>query len=224
MSRRIREARAAGLAIATLLSGAAIAGAQVSTSSSFRLSATEVDAAGGRSTSTSYRLDDVCDAGADRLRGVLLDGASGAITDVHVHGVRQGLSGCQEGNGIEARNVDASAGTQMTVTISGNTVADYQKNAITANGNVAATIGGNTVTGDGQIDYIAQNGIQVGFGATALVQDNEVTGNWYTPDSYVACGLLFFEAEGVKQKQNTLDANERNLCNFGRGGGNFEAG
>ncbi len=172
---------------------------------------------------TSYRLHDVCDGGGDRLRGILFDGASGSITDVRVHGVRQGLSGCQEGNAIEARNVDASAGTQMAVTISGNTVSDYQKNGITANGNVAATITGNTVTGDGQIDYIAQNGIQVGFGATALIRGNTVTGNWYTPESFVACGLLYFEAEGVKQQANSLDENERNLCNFGRGGGNFDA-
>jgi len=111
----------------------------------------------------------------------------------------------------------------VAVTISGNTVADYQKNGITANGNVAAEITGNTVAGDGQVDYIAQNGIQVGFGATALVRDNTVTGNWYTPESYVSCGLLFFEAEGVKQQSNALDANERNLCNYGRGGGNFDA-
>jgi hypothetical protein len=172
---------------------------------------------------TSYRLHDVCDGGGDRLRGVLFDGASGSITDVRVHGVRQGLSGCQEGNAIEARNVDALAGTQMAVTISGNTVSDYQKNGITANGNVAATVTDNTVTGDGQIDYIAQNGIQVGFGATALIRGNTVTGNWYTPESYVACGLLYFEAEGVKQQANSLDENERNLCNFGRGGGNFDA-
>ena len=176
---------------------------------------------------TSYRLHDLCDAGADRLRGVLFDGASGSITGVDVHGVRQGLSGCQEGNAIEARNFDAATGdpaaTQVAVTISGNTVADYQKNGITANGNVAAEITGNTVAGDGQIDYIAQNGIQVGFGATALVRDNTVTGNWYTPESYVSCGLLFFEAEGVKQQSNTLDANERNLCNYGRGGGSVDA-
>ena len=175
---------------------------------------------------TAYRLHDVCDAGGDRLRGVLFDGASGSITDVHVHGVRQGPSGCQEGNAIEARNLDSAgepAATQASVAIAGNTVSDYQKNGITANGNVAAVITGNSVTGDGQVDYIAQNGIQVGFGATALVRSNTVTGNWYTPESFVACGLLFFEAEGVKQQANALDANERNLCNFGRGGGNVDA-
>lgn len=173
---------------------------------------------------TASGLADVCDSGADRLRGILFDGAGGSITDVHVHGVRQGPSGCQEGNAIEIRNVDAEgnpASAQVAVTVSGATVADYQKNGITANGNVAATIVGNTVTGDGPVTYIAQNGIQIGFGATALVRQNVVTGNAYTPASFVACGLLFFEAAGVRQQANTLAANERNLCNFGRGGGTF---
>ena len=96
---------------------------------------------------------------------------------------------------------------------------DYQKNGITLTGTVNGTVIGNTVTGDGPINYIAQNGIQVGYGASALVRGNTVSGNNYTPTSYTACGLLFFEAAGVKQQANSLFANEVNLCNFGRGGG-----
>lgn len=176
-------------------------------------------------TVTASRLADVCDGGADRLRGILFDGAGGSITNVTVHGVRQGHSGCQEGNAIEVRNFDASGNpgsSRVVVTIGGNVVSDYQKNGITANGGVAATITSNTVTGDGPVDYTAQNGIQVGFGATALVQGNTVSGNWYTPDSFTACGLLFFDAAGVKQRQNTLLGNEQNVCNVGRGGGRFK--
>jgi hypothetical protein len=78
----------------------------------------------------------------------------------------------------------------------------------------------NIVTGQGMIDWIGQNGIQISRGATALVAGNTVSGNWYTPKSYVACGLLFFDAGGVKQHDNTLFGNEINLCNAGRGGGN----
>jgi hypothetical protein len=81
----------------------------------------------------------------------------------------------------------------------------------------------NTVTGQGQIDYIAQNGIQVSGGATALIKGNSVSGNWYTPKSFVACGLLFFDAAGVKQQGNNLFGNEIDLCNAGRGGGNSSA-
>lgn len=172
-------------------------------------------------TITASGLDDVCDGGADRLRGILLDGASGSIVNVTVHGVRQGTSGCQEGNAIEVRNIDGPS--RLGVIVTGNTVFDYMKNGITVNGNLSATIHGNTVTGDGNVSYIAQNGIQVGFGASASIEGNTVSGNWYTAPAgqpeFEACGLLFFEAAGVKQRANTLFANEKNVCNFGRGGG-----
>ena len=167
---------------------------------------------------TASGLADVCDGGAGRLRGILLDGAAGAITNVSVHGVRQGLSGCQEGNAIEARNVDGSAATRLAVTISDTTVFDYMKNGITTNGNLSATIERNAVTGDGPVGYIAQNGIQVGFGASALVQGNAVSGNFYT-GADLGCGLLIYDAQGVRQSKNAFSGNERDVCNFGRGGG-----
>lgn len=91
------------------------------------------------------------------------------------------------------------------------------------NGQVSGTIDRNVVTGDGPITYIAQNGIQVGFGASAVIRENTVSGNDYTPATYVACGLLFYQATGVKQKSNVLFDNEKNICNFGRGGGNPSA-
>jgi len=167
-------------------------------------------------------LANVCDGGNDRLRGILFDGAAGSITNNHVLNINQGASGCQEGNGIEARNEPfTSAGPDLAVLISGNTVASYQKTGIIANGSVAATITGNTVTGAGPINYIAQNGIQVGFGGTGELKGNSVSGNNYTPQDTVACGVLFFDADGVRQSKNTLFNNEKDLCNFGRGGGNF---
>ena len=173
-------------------------------------------------TVTANGLANACDDGDARLRGILFDGAGGAITNNTVSGVRQGQSGCQEGNAIEARNAPFdNTGTDLIVTISGNTVSDYQKNGITANGSVAATITGNVVTGDGPINYIAQNGIQVGYGATAIVRSNTVSGNTYSPTSYVACGLLLFQADGVKASANNLFANEKDNCNVGKGGGNY---
>ena len=174
-------------------------------------------------TITARGLADICDGGADRLRGILLDGAGGSITGNIVTQVNQGRSGCQEGNAIEARYFPAGNADRVNVTISGNTVTGYQKNGITANGQVAATVLGNTVTGTGPIDFIAQNGIQVGFGATASVRGNAASDNWYTPESDVACGLLLYQAGGVKVSNNTLFANERDQCNFGKGSGHFNA-
>jgi predicted extracellular nuclease len=171
-------------------------------------------------TVTVDGLADVCDAGADRLRGILFDGASGSITNSHAIDINQGASGCQEGNGIEVRNAPFdTTGPDLAVTISGNVVTGYQKTGILANGSVVATILGNTVTGAGPVGYIAQNGVQVGFGGSGLVRANTISGNSYTgPD--LGCGILFFDADGVKQQSNILFANERDVCNFGRGGGN----
>ena len=84
-----------------------------------------------------------------------------------------------------------------------------------------ATVGGNTITGLGPVNYIAQNGIQVGFGATAILRDNSASGNNYTPSSYQSCGVLLYEADGVNSSKNLLFSNERDMCNFGKGGGSF---
>ena len=171
-------------------------------------------------------LADACDAGADRLAGIRCDGVGGSILNNHVNDIEQGASGqsgCQEGNGIDVRNAPFDrTGTDFAVAITGNSVTDYQKTGILANGSVAATITGNTVTGDGPITYIAQNGIQVGFGATAIVKGNTASGNSYSPPSDIACGFLIYKADGVSASSNNFFNNERNQCNFGKGGGSFK--
>jgi hypothetical protein len=144
---------------------------------------------------TTSALSNVCDAGDDRLRGVYFNGASGKITDVTVLSLNQGASGCQEGNAIEVRNLGASQST-VSVDIRRNVVSDYQKTGIVANGNVKAHIAGNTVDGGGPVGYIARNGIQIGYGARAHVQDNLVQGNSYTGASAVSGGILVVGGPG----------------------------
>jgi hypothetical protein len=178
-------------------------------------------------TVTALGLANVCDGGDDRLRGILFDGASGSITNNVVTNVNQGPSGCQEGNAIEARNApfDTTGTSDVAVSISGNVANGYIKNGITVNGSVAAEVTDNTVTGSGPVGVplAAQNGIQIGFGATAIVTGNTISGNDYTPADTVACGLLYFEADGVKASGNAFFDNEKNVCNFGRGGGQFNS-
>jgi nitrous oxidase accessory protein NosD len=74
------------------------------------------------------------------------------------------------------------------------------------------------------VAYIAQNGIQVSYGATAYVRDNRVTGNDYVPADWTACGLLLYEASGVKASHNDLAGNQKDLCNYGKGGGKYQPG
>ena len=125
-------------------------------------------------------------------------------------------------NGTTSCNACVTSGPHATGTLSGNSITKYQKNGVVISGTGAAvTAQSNTVTGYGMINYIAQNGIEVASGASASITGNTVSGNWYTPKSYVACGLLFIQAGGVKQSANNLFNNEVNLCNAGRGGGSF---
>jgi len=172
-------------------------------------------------TVTASNLAEACDAFPNSLAGIRFNGATGAITNNTVTGLQQGPSGdgCQEGDGIEVRNSEGAATPQVTVT--GNTVSDYQKTGVLVTGLVSAVVTGNTISGYGPVGFTAQNGIQVSFGATALVSSNTISKNFYTPKAYDACGLLICQADGVKIGRNTFSANEKNLCNFARGGGTF---
>ena len=73
------------------------------------------------------------------------------------------------------------------------------------------------VTGRGHIDTIAQNGIVILFGATALIQGNAV------PQLVHAKGhgrvrSALHRCSGVEQQANSLSDNEVNLYNVGGGG------
>lgn len=168
---------------------------------------------------TASGLSDACDAGLDRLRGILFEGVGGAITNDTVTHINQGASGCQEGNAIDVEN---PVGGAVTVSITNNTVSDYQKTGIRASGSVAATITANSVTGLGPVPYIAQNGIQISYGASATATSNTASNNYYTGATYVSCGVLLYKAGGVKLTSTTYVGNQKNLCNYGKGGGSVK--
>ena len=164
-----------------------------------------------RLTIDTGALANVCDSGDNRLRGIMFEGASGSISRNEVRNINQGESGCQEGNAIEVRNApfDGSHPNTQVVEISRNRVEAYQKTGIVANGDVSVTVDRNRVSGLGPIDYIAQNGIQLGFGALGTVTNNRVDGNVYTPSSFASTGILAFQpSAGVSITQNRLSANE----------------
>lgn len=157
-------------------------------------------------------LVDACDAGADRLRGIMFDGASGSITGNTVYGLNQGSSGCQEGNAIEVRNFGSNPG-RINVNVGSNILTDYQKTGIVANGNVHVNADNNIVDGGGPIGFIARNGIQFGFGATGGAKKNFVNGNSYTGTSAVSGGILVYGEPGaycvgVQIVQNTITGND----------------
>lgn len=115
--------------------------------------------------------------------GVLVNGDAGTVNvdilDSSIHDIGEvPHNGTQHGVAVYYRGFfEVSA---VTGKISGNRISAYQKGGIVTNGaGVQAVITGNTVTGDGHVDFIAQNGIQVGYGPTVSVMKNTVSGNSY---------------------------------------------
>jgi hypothetical protein len=83
-----------------------------------------------------------------------------------------------------------------TATLSKDTIDGYQKNGITVDGaGSTANITSDTITGAGPTTQIAQNGIQVSFGAQAKISKSTVTGN---ECNHPVCG-----ADSLKQEQAT---------------------
>jgi len=131
--------------------------------------------------------------------GVVVNGDNGPVSSVDVLNSRihdigdSPLNGNQRGVGIYYRGfIGAVSGK-----VSGNTIGNYQKGGIVANGaNANVNISDNTVTGQGPVAYIAQNGIQVGYGASAQVMRNTVTGNSYTGTSTVSGGIIVVGGPG----------------------------
>ncbi|HLJ50488.1 MAG TPA: right-handed parallel beta-helix repeat-containing protein [Bryobacteraceae bacterium] len=110
-------------------------------------------------------------------------------TNVHDIGEKP-FDGTQHGVGIYYRAFGVGSTSSK---ITGNTVARYQKGGIVVNGNSDSNISDNIVTGLGRVDFIAGNGIQVGYGASAQVMRNTVTGNAYTGANGASSGgILVF--------------------------------
>jgi Right handed beta helix region len=149
--------------------------------------------------------------------GIYYQNVSGVITDNAVRNVLlpTALQGCQTGLAI---NVESNTGAPA-VTISNNSVRNYDKNGITASGpdngsaGPAVTVTGNTVIGLGATAVIAQNGIQIGYGATASVASNYVVDDIYInpPDCapcYGSSGILIYGSAGVTVSTNTVESTQ----------------
>ncbi len=115
--------------------------------------------------------------------GVFVNGDAGAvnvdITNSSILGIGDTPhNGLQHGVAVYYRGFfDVSAATGK---INGNQIGGYQKGGIVANGQgTHVQVSDNVVTGDGHVNFIAMNGIQIGFGASASVMRNTVSGNSY---------------------------------------------
>ncbi|GAC1665595.1 MAG: hypothetical protein NVS9B9_26700 [Ktedonobacteraceae bacterium] len=149
------------------------------------------------------------DNGTDSVNGATIHGANyfgivvnGDVNNVsvdvqnsNIHDIGENpLNGTQHGVAVYYRDF----GTGSTAgKIWNNTIYNYQKGGIVTNGTgTTVDIKGNTVTGQGPVAYIAQNGIQIGYGASAQVIGNTVTGNSYTGSSTVSGGIIVVGGPG----------------------------
>lgn len=163
---------------------------------------------------------------ADDFEGVLFLSASGAISDSTVQNVYLpvSLAGCQPGNAIE---VQTASGLSSSVTISHNQALNYNKNGITCNdAGTTCTIDDNTVSFySAYANYIAGNGIQIGFGAVGRVTRNAVNGNEcnvptvcgpnYVTQTQSAGILTYQSGSGTVLDSNTVYGNDIGICTDG---------
>ena len=171
---------------------------------------------------SSGKVDGADISGANYY-GVVAQQAAVDVRDSTIHNIGENpFNGAQHGIGIYYASVigktngdciaDGSASTSGS--IDGNTISAYQKGGIVvACPGANVTVTNNQVLGEEQIPYIAQNGIQFGYGASGNVRGNTIVGNYYTGASWTSTGLLLFDvnANAVKRSNNMFRNNQTNL-------------
>jgi parallel beta-helix repeat protein len=153
--------------------------------------------------------------------GVYYRNASGSVVNSVVKNIRlgAGFGGCQAGLAIFAQSGD---GGTSEVTVNNTSVHDFQKNGITGNeSGTTLTAINNKVTGDGPTTEIAQNGIQIGFGATGTVTGNVVSEVVWSPCSAPSdpdcqngssTGILIYQSsDAVNVSGNTITTTQTGI-------------
>jgi parallel beta-helix repeat protein len=166
--------------------------------------------------------EDTSDCTSTRHYGIKVDtGGSAKIDSNHITLIWDNipaLRGCQDGVAVQVgRSGESTTGSAEIVH---NVIDKYQKNGPTIDGTGSSGfVHENTIDGGGENQIIAKNGIQVGRGASAKVEKNEVFNNYYSGvgpppagdviDDNDGTGILVFEvAGGVTVHENTLYLND----------------
>ena len=134
-----------------------------------------------------------------------------------------GLEDCQSGQGIFVQSgTETGVEAKSKVEIDGNTVHDYQKTGIIANEDgTDASIHDNPVTGIGSTNLIAQNGIQLAFGAKGEVAKNSVINHVYgqctstTVCPFTSSNILLYGAVAPNVHDNEVGNSQVNIYQGG---------
>jgi len=140
------------------------------------------------------------------LVGVYYQNASGTLSSLNVRNevLDPADAGCASGLGMY---FEANTATSITVNIS--TLVNFQKNGMTANGYGNGSPGpvvyfwSNEIVGRGLMAGTAQNGVQIGFGATGKMTKN-VLADFVSSSSAAATGVLVYSSNGFNVNSNQI--------------------
>ena len=179
--------------------------------------------AGGSVTIKDLKIDGslvTTSTPGSRFFGIMYRGTGGLVDSVTVESI-----GIETGDGMYLVGLDQT----VTIEVKECTVSGCLKNSITANyASLTANIHHNTATGMGPTSAIAQNGIQIGFGATGTVSNNTVNNHCWTgtyggtndpaTDSAAdgAAGVLLYHPSATTEVgNNTLTGNQFGIWTVG---------
>jgi len=140
-----------------------------------------------------------CAEALDRHTGVRIIDGSATIYGNHITQIRDlnpALFGCQDGIGVlVGRQFEGQVGNAI---VRNNQIDLYQKGGIVVdNAGSYALITQNDISGEGLSNIIAQNGVQIGRGASADVDHNDISRNQFARvgSTDTASGMLLFETD-----------------------------
>ncbi len=136
--------------------------------------------------------------GRATLNGIWFNGAGGSVTNVTVTGITES-SNCQVGRAIVGTG---TAG--QTLTITGTTVNDYNKNGIQASG-MTMNVSGSTIGSPASLKGITgQNGLVYIGGATGTTSASSIYGSSYGSELNANTAVLLFGATNVTLTNDTI--------------------
>jgi hypothetical protein len=141
-------------------------------------------------------------SGADYLAGIFYRETGGTVDTVSIAGGGK-WSGWDRGYGMYL-----SAGTNtVSVEVKGSSISNWDKNGIEVMGSgLTANIHNNILTGRGPLpnDDEVQNGVDVGRGATATVNDNTISDLGWTFQQWWSYGIIFGSANDCSANGNVI--------------------
>lgn len=144
-------------------------------------------------------------------------GGSATIRDNLIEKIRgDELSGAQTGIGVV---IGGSEGATGSAELFHNVIRDYQKGGvIVANEGSHAIISHNRIEGAGPTDLVAQNGIQVSDGATAVIARNKISDHVYTGEGVEAAGIVTADSGTIVVTGNKIIDNQDGILIEGGAG------